>query len=100
MPKIKLTILSSDIREAEYYDGTDCPITRALKRANIKGEDEGINIVLKNGVHIAGENYIAMRNKMIGMLIYERPEEYNFSEEYVQVPAEDFDWELEYPDEE
>jgi hypothetical protein len=43
--KARITILASDIHEASYIDGYDCPITRGLRRAGFRGiHDAGLDI--------------------------------------------------------
>lgn len=99
MPKIKLIILASDMKEANYGDPNDCPITRALKRAGFHGWRDtgyGIDNIFHEEV-VKGPHYIEMADKVLGMMSYEKPGSlFHSSTE----PATDFDWELEYSDEE
>lgn len=103
MPKIKLTILASDIREADYTDPSDCSITRALHRAGYKELHDCICILNEhNRVIIPFENitYIPLYRRVTSMYSYEGewdPQHYhNSTESIVPIPAEDFEHTLIY----
>lgn len=99
MPKIKLTILASDMKETDYLDNKDCPITRALYRAGYKGwRDTGTTIMNEKGERkIVDKSYHDMTNKIVRMMGYKEKKN-SFIKQGGS--ATDFDWELEYVDEE
>lgn len=101
MPKIKLTILASDMKTTNYLDPLRCPITMALHRAgfpNWKDVGYGANDNGNNNRIPFNKNYREMTNKVLGMMRYEQPN--SGINSFPTGPATDFDWELEYPDEE
>lgn len=70
MRKVELTILAKDFEETNYFNYSDCVITRALNRAGFIGyEDEGPCIVDENDekVNVDTNEYKALSMKVQSM---------------------------------
>jgi hypothetical protein len=95
MAKIILQILAEDIRVTSYTDGTDCAITRALKRIGVSSD------IIECGGYIGvpwGERITTpeeLTEKVLGM--YHYPQSRRCDDVTPLVP-EDFSFELELPD--
>jgi hypothetical protein len=99
MPIVKLQILATDIIDSNYFDSGDCAITRALKRAKLDMR-EGAGEILHGAKSYSCFQLVMntppeLENKVLGMYKYVNPQ---FSAIYPPIEPQDFEFELNLPD--
>lgn len=99
MSQLKFIILAQDIREANYHS-SDCPITRALKRAGYNAYDGGIKITMNEGseeeVSISTPEYRSMVERLLGMYRSKEHPRMAYESPAPVTPIEDFEVTLDY----
>lgn len=103
MKTIELHILAEDIKTTDYYKGSDCAITRALKRAGLtKAKETGGDIEIKSPVLDIDYNTSLHLIKTPRDLSNKVREMYRYldklSSDGSKTEPEDFKYSLEIPD--
>lgn len=96
---VKLQILATDINNSNYFDGEDCPITRAFNRAGLEGyQDCGVDVKTPSGDYIRPAGHQALVDRLTPMLCYNSAKKGKvLAEDAILVEPHDFEVELEIP---
>jgi hypothetical protein len=98
--KVTIKILAEDIKNSNFHIAHDCAITIALRRANINGREIGGSIRDVSNNYITHTPHELLR-KVLGMYYFDHELEVDVNDNlrpYI-VPPEDFEFELDIPDE-